>query len=55
MGIYGYPGDEGARVALQTVNLHLRGDTALELVRFVLFSEGTRRFFDEALANLRAG
>jgi O-acetyl-ADP-ribose deacetylase (regulator of RNase III) len=52
MGIYGYPGEEGAGVALQTVTAHLRGDTSLELGRFVLFSEGTRRFFDEALANL---
>jgi O-acetyl-ADP-ribose deacetylase (regulator of RNase III) len=36
MGIYGYPLDEGARVAVRTVAEHLRGETGLELVRFVL-------------------
>jgi O-acetyl-ADP-ribose deacetylase (regulator of RNase III) len=54
MGIYGYPGEEGARVALETVLGHLRGKTTLDLVRFVLFSDGTRRAFDSALANLIA-
>jgi O-acetyl-ADP-ribose deacetylase (regulator of RNase III) len=52
MGIYGYPGDEGARIALQSVAAHLNSNTTLELARFVLFSEGTRRSFDEAMANL---
>jgi O-acetyl-ADP-ribose deacetylase (regulator of RNase III) len=36
MGIYGYPLDEGAHVAIATVAEHLRGATGLELVRFVL-------------------
>ncbi|HEX2194835.1 MAG TPA: macro domain-containing protein [Candidatus Limnocylindria bacterium] len=36
MGIYGYPADEGARIAVETVVDHLRRPTALELVRFVL-------------------
>lgn len=54
MGIYGYPGPEGARVALATVAEHLRGETSLELVRFVLFSGQTRALFDEALAELAA-
>jgi O-acetyl-ADP-ribose deacetylase len=52
MGIYGYPGDEGARIALETVMEHLRGETSLELVRFVLFSPDTRAVFDQALADL---
>jgi O-acetyl-ADP-ribose deacetylase (regulator of RNase III) len=37
--VYGFPRDEGARVAVSTVADHLRGDTGLELVRFVLREE----------------
>lgn len=36
MGIYGYPADAGARVAVRTVAEHLAGPTGLDLVRFVL-------------------
>lgn len=36
MGIYGYPTDEGAGVAVRTVVEHLGAETGLELVRFVL-------------------
>jgi O-acetyl-ADP-ribose deacetylase (regulator of RNase III) len=36
LGVYGYPADDGARIAVTTVAQHLRGQTALELVRFVL-------------------
>jgi O-acetyl-ADP-ribose deacetylase (regulator of RNase III) len=50
MGIYGYPGPEGAAVALSTVADHLRGDTGIGLVRFVLFSEETHDLFADALA-----
>jgi O-acetyl-ADP-ribose deacetylase len=52
MGIYGYPPDQAARVALTTVADHLRGDTSPDLVRFVLFSEPSRAVFDEALESL---
>ena len=36
LGVYGYPLDEGARIAVDTVAEHLSGRTGLELVRFVL-------------------
>lgn len=49
MGIYGYPGKEGARVAIEAVASHLGGGTAPELVRFVLFSEETYDLFADAL------
>jgi O-acetyl-ADP-ribose deacetylase (regulator of RNase III) len=51
MGIYGYPGPEGARIAVRSVAKHLRGETSLELVRFVLYSDETRALFDAALAD----
>jgi O-acetyl-ADP-ribose deacetylase len=51
MGIYGYPPPDGARVAVSTVATHLRLDaTAIEVVRFVLFSEETYGLFTEALS-----
>ena len=49
MGIYGYPGAEGAAVGVRTVAAHLRGYTGLELARFVLFSEETYELFADAL------
>jgi O-acetyl-ADP-ribose deacetylase (regulator of RNase III) len=52
MGIYGYPPDAGARLAVTTVAEHLRGETGLEVVRFVLFSEETYELFADALAEL---
>lgn len=52
MGIYGYPGPEGAAVAVRTVAGHLRGETSLALARFVLFSQETYELFAEALADL---
>ncbi|HEX2221936.1 MAG TPA: O-acetyl-ADP-ribose deacetylase [Candidatus Limnocylindria bacterium] len=52
MGIYGYPPSEGAQVALETVAEHLRGDTGVELARFVLYSEDTFRLFADRLAEL---
>jgi O-acetyl-ADP-ribose deacetylase len=52
MGIYGYPTHEGARVAVRTVADHLRGETGLELVRFVLFSDETYGHFADALEAL---
>ena len=52
MGIYGYPPEEGARVAVAAVAAHLAGETRLELVRFVLFSDDTHELFEGALAEL---
>lgn len=54
MGIYGYPGPDGARIAVRTVAEHLRATTSLELVRFVLFSADTFDLFADALEALAA-
>jgi O-acetyl-ADP-ribose deacetylase len=54
LGIYRYPMDEGAQVALTTVTDHLRGDTGVTLVRFVL-RDATYPAFAKALQELRAG
>lgn len=52
MGIYGYPGYDGALVAVRTVAEHLEGGTRIELARFVLFSEETYNLFADALGDL---
>ena len=52
MGIYGYPPPDGARVAVRTVAEHLRGDTRVDVARFVLFSDETYELFADALAEL---
>jgi len=38
-GAYGYPLNKAARVAVATISRYLAGDTSLELVRLVCFSE----------------
>lgn len=52
LGVYGYPHADGARIALRTVAEHLRGETVVELARFVLYSRETYEVFAEALAEL---
>ena len=51
-GIYGYPVDQGSRVALTTARAFLERDPVLELVRFVLFSEGMYGAFAAALEEI---
>jgi O-acetyl-ADP-ribose deacetylase (regulator of RNase III) len=46
-GVYGYPVDEAAKVAIATVRAH--ADRSLETVRFVLFSERALAVFRTAL------
>jgi O-acetyl-ADP-ribose deacetylase len=48
MGIYGYPADEAARVAIETVSDVLATASALEVVRFVL-RPATWEAFEAAL------
>jgi O-acetyl-ADP-ribose deacetylase (regulator of RNase III) len=47
-GVYGYPVDEAARVAVDAVR---RAGTDVELVRFVLFGKDAHRAFAAALAS----
>jgi O-acetyl-ADP-ribose deacetylase len=52
LGIYGYPLDEGAAMAVRTVAGHLGGPTTIERATFVLFSEPTFGAFSVALDEL---
>ncbi|HOM17479.1 MAG TPA: O-acetyl-ADP-ribose deacetylase [Thermoguttaceae bacterium] len=51
-GAYGYPMDQAARVALQTVRDFLAGHGRPELVRFVLYDDRAYRHFAAALEEL---
>jgi len=51
-GVYGYPLDEAATIALQTVARALRATDQLDQVRFVLFNERVHAAFASALASL---
>ena len=48
-GVYGYPIDDAARVALDTVIDFLKGDPPIDLVRFVLFGQPALEAFCGAL------
>lgn len=51
-GAYGYPVDEAASVALDTIITFVRYDPAIELVRFVLFDSRTFVAYHQALEHL---
>jgi len=51
-GVYGYPLDEAARIALKTTIRYLKEHESVELVRFVLFSDDIYRVFSEELRKL---
>ncbi|MGM0555908.1 MAG: O-acetyl-ADP-ribose deacetylase [Myxococcota bacterium] len=52
-GAYGYPIDQAARVALETVADFLEdNDTGIDEVRFVLFSEDDLATYEEALGKI---
>jgi O-acetyl-ADP-ribose deacetylase (regulator of RNase III) len=53
-GIYGYPLEEAADIALATVHDHLRGGSGIEQVTFVLYSAETLAAFRRAMAALKA-
>jgi O-acetyl-ADP-ribose deacetylase (regulator of RNase III) len=48
-GVYGYPVDQAAEVAVTSVRAALRDAPDIELVRFVLFGEKARDAFAAAL------
>src|SRR5690606_26291656 len=48
MGVYGYPPEEGARIALRTVIGYLKEKKDIELARFVLFDRKTYEVFAAA-------
>ena len=51
-GAYGYPLDEAAPIALETVADFLKEHPEIELVRFVLFDGKTLKAYEEALKTL---
>ena len=52
-GVYGYPLDEAAAIALRTVYAYLQDHPSIDRVRFVLFTNDALVAFDRALEGLR--
>lgn len=51
-GVYGYPVDAAAAIALKTVANSLKNSKSVKLVRFVLFDSGTFAAYGKALAKI---
>lgn len=51
-GVFGYPLDLAARIALEAARDHLAGETRVERATFVLFSAGSLAAFEVALERL---
>ena len=51
-GVYGYPIDQAARVALRAVSEYLKGETAILLIRFVLFGGVALSVYEKSLDEL---
>jgi O-acetyl-ADP-ribose deacetylase (regulator of RNase III) len=49
IGIFGYPREQAAPVAIRATQQALAGQDTIELVRFVLFAEDTRNIYEHAL------
>lgn len=54
-GIYGYPLEEAAPIALGTVMTHAQAGALPELIRFVLFDDAAMAAYGRALAALEVG
>ena len=51
-GVYGFPLDKASVIAMKTISAYLQEHPELERVRMVCFDNHTKRFYDEALADL---
>jgi len=51
-GAYRSPIEEAAEIALKTAIAHLKQDTSLELIRFVLFEHNDLKVYEKALKKL---
>jgi len=51
-GAYGYPIADASQIALSVIIEHLKGDTSLAKVRFVLFGENAYRVYEKTLKSI---
>ena len=51
-GVYGFPLEKAAPIAVGTIAVYLDAHPEIELVRMVCFDAGTKRYYDKALAAL---
>lgn len=53
-GVYGYPLDAAAAIAIDTVARHAQGHTTVQLVRFVAWTADVQQALEQALADWQA-
>lgn len=53
-GVYGYPLDLAAPIALRTIIEHIKEPTSLKQITFVLFGEESYQAFEQALTKIQA-
>ncbi len=51
-GVYGYPLEEAAKIAINTTADFLRKKSSIKTVRFVLFNDDVYKAYENALANI---
>jgi O-acetyl-ADP-ribose deacetylase (regulator of RNase III) len=54
-GVYGYPLDEAARVAIGEVGRFLEGESSVDKVYLVCFGHDVRSAYEQALSEARSG
>lgn len=52
-GVYGYPVEKAARVALETASAYLKTHSEIKLVRFVLFDDKTFQIYQDVYSRLQ--
>ena len=52
-GVAGFPLEESAKIMLREAAEHLRGETSLEIVRFVLFDDAAKEIFQRTWEKLQ--
>jgi len=51
-GVYHFPLEKASKIAINTIAEYLENHPEIEKVRMVCFDDGTKKYYDEALASL---
>ena len=55
-GVYSYPLEEAAEIAVKTVNdFYMEHQNEFDCIRFVLFDDRTKQAYDNAINKIRKG
>ena len=51
-GVYHFPLEQASVIAIRTISDYLKDHPEIEKVRMVCFDEGTKKYYEEALASI---